>query len=429
MAPLYYHINQNLHIERIIGMRIGFIGLGKLGMPCALAISLKGHDVMGFDVCPEKMQKETFGFCEQGPNGEPSIEPLLQKSDLQFGSMRDVVRHSEIIFVAVQTPHDARYEGVTRLPAERIDFNYEYLIGCIHKLSRIIHEEQKDTIVVIISTVLPGTLRKYILPLLNDHVKLCYNPFFIAMGTAMTDFYKPEFVLFGVVDEGAAKKAEVFYKTIHNAPFYQTSLENAELIKVAYNTFIGMKIAFINTLMEICQKTEGANVDEVTAALQLAKDRIISGKYLTGGMGDGGGCHPRDNIALSWLARELDLSFDWFEAVMMAREKQTEWLAKLMMDYDLPKVILGKAFKPETNIVVGSPSILLKNILEEWGYEVTMWDPYVDLETPQFEPSVFLIGTKHQEFAKFQFPKGSVVIDPWRYIPDQDGITIIRVGE
>ena len=100
-----------------------------------------------------------------------------------------------------------------------------------------------------------------------------------------------------------------------------------------------------------------------------------------------------------------------------------------MMEYKLPKVILGKAFKAETHIIVGSPATLLKNILEEMGCAVMMWDPHVDSKMPKFGPSVFLIGTKHQEFADFKFPKGSVVIDPWRYIPDQDEVQVIRVGE
>jgi len=100
-----------------------------------------------------------------------------------------------------------------------------------------------------------------------------------------------------------------------------------------------------------------------------------------------------------------------------------------MEEYDLPKVILGKAFKSETNLTVGSPSILLRNILIEKGYDVKMYDPYVDSEIPVFEPSVFLIGTKHPDFIEFGFPEGSVIIDPWRYIPDKQGVKVIRVGE
>jgi UDPglucose 6-dehydrogenase len=198
-----------------------------------------------------------------------------------------------------------------------------------------------------------------------------------------------------------------------------------------------MKIAFANTWMEICHKIPGADVDEVTAALALATRRIISPMYLKGGMGDGGGCHPRDNIALSWLARELRLSYDFFEGLMIARERQTEWLAELMEAYDpvgearALKVILGKSFKPETNITVGSPAVLLKNLLEERGHEVQMYDPYVDvgLPVPRYPASTFVIGTKHPEFVDFEFPQGSVVIDPWRYIPQRPGVNVVSVGQ
>ena len=412
-------------------MRVGFVGLGKLGLPCALAVSLKGHDVMGYDVDPSRMQKETINYREQGPNGEPTLLPLLRASTLRFGSLSEVVRQSELIFVAVQTPHEERYEGTTRIPEERIDFDYTYLVQALQSVSHEVERLGEKRTVVIISTVLPGTIRKRILPVLNPLVELCYNPFFIAMGTTMRDFLNPEFVLFGVISDEAAKKAEALYQTLHQRPFYRTTLDNAEAIKVFYNTFIGFKIAFANAVMEVCHKLDGAmDVDAVMGGIKLATTRLISDKYLQGGMGDGGGCHPRDNIALSWLARELGLSFDFFESIMKGREEQTEWLAELMEEHGkgLPMVILGKAFKPETNITVGSPAILLENLLKERGHAVVMWDPHVDGEAPIFVPSVFLIGTKHPEFRALAFPEGSVVIDPHRYLTPQPGITLIPVG-
>ena len=94
--------------------RVGFVGLGKLGLPVALAMSLRGHDVMGYDLDPARMQKETFPERELGPGGEPSLLPALQSSSLRFGSIEEVVRHAEILFVAVQTPHQPEFEGVTR---------------------------------------------------------------------------------------------------------------------------------------------------------------------------------------------------------------------------------------------------------------------------------------------------------------------------
>jgi UDPglucose 6-dehydrogenase len=414
------------------------VGLGKLGMPVALAISLKGHDVMGYDVDAGKMQKEHFPHREVGPDGEPSIEPLIRTSNLRFGPLAEVVRHAEIIFVAVQTPHDPRYEGVTRLPEERIDFDYRYLVAAVRDLSAAIQEHGQDKIVIIISTVLPGTIRREILPVINKHVKLCYNPFFIAMGTTILDFLNPEMVLFGIRDEEALEKAKEFYRGLHDKPFYETTIENAELIKVAYNTYISMKICYANTLMELCHKLPGCDADAVSGALALGTDRLLSPRYLRGGMGDGGGCHPRDNIALSWLARETRLSYDWFENVMLCREKQTEWLAELIEEHHRRRGypgrvvgIYGRSFKAGTNLTVGSPATLLANLLRERGFEVRLYDPHIDAsECPFAEPGVYFVATNHREFAAaaWRFPQGSVVLDPWRYLPGQDGVEVIPIG-
>lgn len=417
-------------------MNIGFVGVGKLGKPCALAMSMKGHNVMCYDMDESLMQKETFPHREIGPNGESSIEGLLQKSDLKFGSLKDTIYHGEIIFVAVQTPHDPRYEGITRLPAERIDFDYTYLINSMKQISSIVDEINEDKIVVVISTVLPGTMRQHILPILSKRIKICYNPYFIAMGTTIPDFINPEFVLFGVVDENAAKKAEEFYKTIHDKPFYKCSLESAEMIKVSYNTWISTKIVLVNNIMEICHKIPGADVDEVTDALKMATDRLVSTKYMTAGMGDGGGCHPRDNIALSWLSRKLNLGHDIFEDIMIAREKQTEFLAKIIAEQyyneQLPVIILGKSFKEQTNLTIGSPAILLSNILSEFGIKHISFDPWVDTDKNKNDvlssASIYFIGTRHEDFKDYRFPDGSIVIDPWRIINDQKNVKVIRVG-
>jgi UDPglucose 6-dehydrogenase len=301
----------------------------------------------------------------------------------------------------------------------------------VQQLSEIVEEKKEDRITIIISTVLPGTIRKHILPKLSTYVKLCYNPFFIAMGTTISDFYNPEFILFGVHDDGATKVVEAFYKTINNAPLFATTIENAEMIKVSYNTYIGMKIVFANTLMEVCHKLECCDVDVITDALSLSNRRLMSGAYLRGGMGDGGGCHPRDNIALSWLAGEINLKHDWYLDVMRAREDQTDWLADLIVQHEGDKVILGKSFKPETNLTVGSPSFLLRNLLEERNVHVESWDPHVDgQEIPNFakRKAVYFIATKHIYFQSFHFPKGSVVLDPFRYIDDQPDVRVIRIG-
>lgn len=428
-------------------MKIGFIGLGKLGLTCALAAEHFGnHEVVGYDPNPavkEFIKNKAIPYREEG------APELLQTTKIQVLSVQEVVDFADLIFVAVQTPHDPMYEGVTRIPEHRIDFNYSYLKQACTDLNEAIEKTGKAKPVVVISTVLPGTMDSQIRPLLGPLFQLCYNPFFIAMGTTVHDFTHPEFVLFGMDSEEAATIAEAFYKTIHKAPFYRCSIKSAELVKVAYNTFISTKLAFVNNLMEVCHHT-GADVDEVTDALKLGTERLISPKYLTAGMGDGGGCHPRDNIALSWLSQKLGMTFDFHEAIMVAREKQTEFLANLVEEHSkrvwlyqtkpiaqIPVVILGKAFKEQTNLIVGSPSILLSNILAERGIHAEMYDPWVDEAEDKTVnpwaslpgPRIFFIGTHHAVFAGYKFPKGSVVIDPWRMIADQPGVEVIRIGQ
>jgi UDPglucose 6-dehydrogenase len=257
------------------------------------------------------------------------------------------------------------------------------------------------------------------------------------MGTTMRDFLYPEFILLGSDSKKSIKKVSKFYSTIHNAKVFSTSIENAELIKVSYNTFISTKISFINTLMEVCHKVPGTDIDEVSEALFLANKRIISTAYLRGGMGDGGGCHPRDNIALSWLAKKLDLSMDWFENIMLQREKQTEWLIDVILNNKKKNdkiYILGKSFKPETNITTGSPSILLYNLIikrlrSKYHSSIFFYDPISDKTKPNFKKGVYFIGTQHKIFKKFNFPKNSTVIDPFRYLRKKNNINLISLGK
>ena len=408
-------------------MRIGFIGLGKLGLPCALAINNKGHQVWGYDINP---QISAILEDKRIPYKEEGAEELLKSHSIKFGSVSDVVSNSDIIFVAVQTPHDYKFEGCTRIPEEREDFNYDNLKSAITELSNTIRRQNEEKIVIIISTVLPGTIEREILPIIKYNLNfcLCYNPFFIAMGTTINDFLNPEFVLFGTNENNVADSVMRFYSTLHDKPFYRTTIKNAELIKVSYNTFIGMKIVFANTIMEICHKV-GANVDEVMGGLKIANERLISTKYLNGGMGDGGGCHPRDNIAMSWLAKELNLSYNFFDDLMRGRENQTEFLCELILKHEGPYYILGKTFKEQTNLVLGSPAILLSNFLKEKGVDFVHYDPYVDVEKPEFKEGTYFIATKHSEFKDFVFPKNSTVIDVWRYLNITDKeIKYIKVG-
>jgi len=352
-------------------MKIGFIGLGKLGLPCAIAMDYKGHNVIGYDINPDinssKHPRDLLNTYEADELGNGTIQPLLDKTNLKIvDSSEEIIKHSELIFLAVQTPHKTVFEGHLPMPDDREDFNYEWLIESVKSISYVTDKLDMKCILTIISTVLPGTLRKYIFPILSKNISLCYNPYFIAMGSVIYDFLNPEFILLGCVDKDAELKVKEFYKTITSAEVFSTRLENAEMIKVSYNTYITTKIVLANNIMEMCHYLPNTNADVVMDALKKGSRRLISTAYLNGGMGDGGGCHPRDNIAMSCLSNNLGLELNFYDFIMKKREKQTEFLANIIIqNYEKTRksiCIMGVAFKPNTNITTGSPSILLKTL-------------------------------------------------------------------
>ena len=136
----------------------------------------------------------------------------------------------------------------------------------------------------------------------------------------------------GHIDDDAEKKVKEFYKTITNAEVFSTTLENAEMIKVSYNTFITTKIVLANNVMEMCHNLPNTDVDVVMSALKKGNRRLTSSAYLNGGMGDGGGCHPRDNIAMSWLSTTIGIDRNYYDFIMKKRENQTEFLANIIID-------------------------------------------------------------------------------------------------
>src|SRR6185369_11596946 len=424
-----------------------------LGLPCALAIAHRGHDVVGFDVSPAA---KGILASRKYPHREVQAQELLEQTTMSVvDTVDEVVQHADIVFIAVQTPHEPEYEGVTRMPETRADFSYTALRAAVGEVAESALRDQWLTTIVVISTCLPGSCERELYPMLenNPYASLVYNPYFIAMGTTIPDFLSPEFTLIGFDpargNVACLHKLQNFYSSIHSAPQRVMSIASAELTKVSYNVFLGLKIVAANAVMEIAEKVN-ADCDDVTNALGLATDRVASAKYMRGGMGDGGGCHPRDQIALSWLARKLELSYDLFGAMVQAREAQTEWLADLCERESrggkLPVVVLGKAYKRGTNLTVGSPAILLAGMLRERRHlDVYQWDPHVDgnaqartfvvrglPDTPSGEftdkPAVYLVACDHDEFFGMNFPDGSVVIDPWGKMLPREGTKVIRVG-
>jgi UDPglucose 6-dehydrogenase len=469
---------------------IGFVGLGKLGLPTALAINVFGEfEVMGFDIAPERRSlRVPPEVIEQGFDDLKTFEEVAAEAErggrFTFAeSYRDLVAACDLIFVAVQTPHGPEYEGTSIMPEERADFDYSALIAAMEGLAQAAAELGVHRPVAIISTVLPGTIDREIRPRIGAEVKrnertrrelsipwldVVYNPSFIAMGQTIRDYLEPEFILVGGREPMAAGAVVGFYESLQERlyqrivirdtepgepypplkrpPIRLMSIPSAELTKVAYNTYITMKITFANVLMEVCEATPLASVDDVTDALALATRRLTSPAYLRAGMQDGGACHPRDNIALSWLSEQLGLSADLFGFLVRAREQQTAWLAKLAIAAlsraeepvgGVRKVyVLGATFKPKTHITTGSPALLLASMLRV-GLPpdlVEVWDPTIGWGVQpgggSFPTGVYVIATAHEEFRRIKFRPGSVVIDPHRMLdPQAKGVEVVALGQ
>jgi UDPglucose 6-dehydrogenase len=218
--------------------------------------------------------------------------------------------------------------------------------------------------------------------------------------------------------------------------------DEAEAIKIFYNTFISAKIGLVNMIQDVAEKNGNINVDVVTDALKRATQRITGPKYLTAGMGDAGACHPRDNIALRYLAENLDLGYDLFHAIMHSRDQQAKNMAlklvSLAKEHSLPIVIHGRAYKPYVEYTIGSYSELVGHFVEEAGLPVAYADPLTgDTWAGQavilmaHNPAITYLGTGVEilpEQFYFYIEPGSIILDPWRTIKDIPGCTTIHYG-
>jgi UDPglucose 6-dehydrogenase len=405
---------------------IGFIGLGKLGLDCAEVMAEK-HTVRGFDIYPRT--SDTVKVC----------------------SIEETVNESEWIFIAVQTPHAEGYDGsVPSSHMEPRDFGHDAVKQAISDVNKYAKTPKK---VVLISTVLPGTTRRYFVPALDSKHQFLYNPYLIAMGSVKWDMVNPEMIMIGTKDgnpNALAGELIDIYKTImQNNPRYEVGTwDECEAIKIFYNTFISAKVGLANMIQDFAMKIGNINVDVVTDALSKSTMRIMGPKYMTAGMGDAGACHPRDNIALRWLAQEYEIGYDLFDTIMHAREIQAENLAKFLVTQaqknNLPVVIHGKAYKPDVPYCIGSYSTLVGFYVEKAGHRVTYVDPLADDLTNVVadvdHPAVFLWAHNRkityeytgdqldtQPYCKIQ--PGSVIVDPWRKLPQTlEDITVVHYG-
>ncbi len=351
------------------------IGLGKLGASMAAAIASRGFDVVGVDINQRAVDLMNAGHA---PVQETCLEETIAANRPRLRatvSHHDAILHSDLSFVIVPTPSDGR--GA---------FSLQYARWAFQEIGRALAEKTGYHNVVLTSTVLPGATRYGLLPVLERcsgkvcgrDFGLCYSPEFIALGSVIHDFLNPDFTLVGEYDERAGCELEASYAEImaNHPPCQRMSLENAELAKVALNTFVTTKITYANMLAELCSRIPGGDVDVVSNALGL--DKRIGRRYLTGGLGYGGPCFPRDNAALDHFARCAGYQAELAETTDRMNRSSTGRLAQHLCSLIAPGAtvaILGLAYKPFSHVVEESQSICLARELAASGMRVIGYDP------------------------------------------------------
>lgn len=437
----------------MMNRKISVIGLGKLGASMAAAFASRGFDVVGVDVNQKSVDLVNEG---KAPVQETNLEETISANKERIRatmSHEDAILNSDISFVIVPTPSD-----------ENGSFSLQYAAWAFKEIGKALAKKTEYHNIVLTSTVLPGSTRQVLLPILEkesgkragNDFGLCYSPEFIALGSIIEDFLNPDFTLVGEFDERSGDNIEEIYKQVmHDAPCARMSLENAELCKISVNTFVTTKITFANMLAEICEKLPGGDVDVVTRALGM--DSRIGGKYLKGSLGYGGPCFPRDNVALSYISRKLGVEPQIAETTdSMNRampEKIVDQLREMIRD-GATVAVLGLAYKPFSHVTEESQGLFIAEALSKAGLRIVCYDPLSEemslgeiqrqvvvlnsVEECLQQAEAVLITTPDPEFKKltassFKNERAEVLVyDFWRILKDEltnkEGIKYIPVG-
>lgn len=362
---------------------VAVIGCGKLGGTMVGCLASRGFNVIGVDVSQAAVDALNAG---RAPAPESGLDELIAANKERIrGTMshEDAIVNSDLSFVIVPTPSD-----------ERGAFSLQYAAHAFEAIGKALAKRVGFHTVVLTSTVLPGSTRHGLLPILEKFsgkkcgvdFGLCYSPEFIALGTVIRDYLNPDFYLVGQFDDqsGLALEQVNSRVALNNAPSKRMSIENAELAKISVNSFVTMKISYANMLADFCERIPGGDVDVVSDAIGL--DKRIGRRYLTGGFGYGGPCFPRDNVALNYVGKHLGATCNQLEVNdEFNRTIGPRFISRLQayLKPGMTVAVLGLAYKPLSHVIEESSGIYLCRALADAGMRVIGYDPLANAESKQ----------------------------------------------
>ena len=357
---------------------IAVVGLGKLGLCLALVLADRGYYVTGIDTDLRKIETISRG---KSPIYEPGVVHLLYKNRkwLSVSSNFNPIKDCHTTFVIVPTPSERSGE-----------FSLHFVEKAMREIGKILSNTQGYRLVVLTSTVMPGSMKNVVQPVLEEasgkkcgkDFGLCYNPEFVALGDVVRGMSAPDLILIGESDKRAGNILERVQRRIcKNSPKVERmNFVNAELAKISINSFVTMKMSFANSLAEICEKIPGGNADLVTKA--IGQDRRIGSSYLKGALGYGGPCFPRDNLAFAAYAERVRAQ----GKLALATHQVNSWQVRRIIERleaegiapPLKISVLGLTYKPNTDVTDSSQAYLLALLLAKRGFEVHVYDPAIN---------------------------------------------------
>ncbi|GLZ85772.1 GDP-mannose 6-dehydrogenase [Metapseudomonas resinovorans] len=357
-------------------MRISIFGLGYVGAVCAGCLSARGHEVVGVDVSQTKIDLINNG---KSPIVEPGLEELLQQG-VKTGRLRgttDVagaVRETQVSFICVGTP--SKKNG---------DLSLDYIEGVCREIGFALRDKAERHTVVVRSTVLPGTVKNVVIPIIEDcsgkkagvDFGVAVNPEFLRESTAIKDYDYPPMTVIGELDKAAGDVLETLYREL-DAPIIRKDIEVAEMIKYTCNVWHAAKVTFANEIGNIA-KAVGVDGREVMDVVCQDNKLNLSKYYMRPGFAFGGSCLPKDVRALNYRATSLDVESPLIGSLMRSNSCQVQKAFDIISGHDKRKVaLLGLSFKAGTDDLRESPLVELAEMLIGKGYDLSIYDRNVE---------------------------------------------------
>lgn len=391
-------------------MTISVIGLGKLGLCTAAIFAAKGKKIIGCDIDSGRVDLLKTGHCYID---EAGLSEKLKEAEGNISftdNIKEAVKNSERSFIIVPTPSD-----------DNGWFSNDAIMNVLMEASKVLKNKNRFHIINIVSTVMPGSCNKFINYLestglvLGRDFGLTYNPEFIAIGTVIDNFMNPDMVLIGANDPISEEIISSDYECM-SSNICAMSLINAEITKLSINCFLTAKISFVNELASVCELIPGADIDKITEA--MSEDSRIGKKLMKAGLGFGGPCLPRDNIAFRSFAAQRGIKTRIADAVSSVNDNIIGRIINKILQtipYNGVVDIYGMSYKSGTLLTEGSQSIILRDKLKDAGYQVREFnnEKFIDdISKPDA-----MIMMSDEIMPPYILSKDIVFIDPWRRFP------------